>query len=355
MERQPVRGRGISENPPNRFHPVDVVRDGWRDPQDPLPRTELLRDDTKSILSWNDSPDVGFNASINPYRGCEVGCAYCYSRPFHEYLGFSAGLDFETRILVKTKAPDLLRQALSSRSWEPQVIALSGATDPYQPAERRLRITRACLEVLAEFRNPVAVITKRHLVTRDIDLLADLARHGAAAVMLSVTTLRNDVQRVMEPRGATPERRLDAIRRLSEAGIPVGVMVAPVVPGLTDHEMAAILAAAADAGASRAGFIMLRLPHGVGELFEAWLEQHFPARRGKVLGRVRDVRGGRLYDSRYGPRQRGHGPFAEQIRRMFEITCRRVGLVHGEGSALSAAAFRRPGGAQRSLFNEGDG
>jgi DNA repair photolyase len=259
---QPLRGRGASWNPPNRFERLHLEREGWTDPDDPSPETVLLDDTTRSILSRNDSPDVGFDVGINPYRGCGHGCAYCYARPTHEYLGYSAGLDFETRILVKRDAPRLLREALSSRRWKPEPIMLSGNTDAYQPVERRLRITRRCLEVLAEFRNPVAITTKSYLVTRDIDLLAELAASGAAAVTLSITTLRNEIQRVMEPRASTPARRLGAIRVLADAGIPVGVNVAPIVPGLTDHELPA-LEAAADAGASWAGYILLRLPHGV--------------------------------------------------------------------------------------------
>lgn len=349
MRSLPVRGRGSVENPPNRFHPVEVVRDGWRDSDDPLPRTQLLRDDSRSVLSWNDSPDVGFDVGINPYRGCEVGCSYCYARPYHEYLGFSAGLDYETRILVKTEAPALLRRALSAPDWRPQVIALSGATDPYQPAERRLRITRGCLEVLAEFRNPVAIITKRELVTRDLDLLSALAAHRAAAVSVSVTTLRDDLQRRMEPRASAPRRRLAAIRKLAAAGVPVGVMVAPVIPGLTDEELPAILEAVAEAGATRAAYILLRLPHGVKGLFETWLDRHVPERKEKVLNRLRSLGGGRLYDPTFGARQRGEGPFAEQLRRMFEIACRRHGLGRG-GADLSTAAFRRPPGPQLGLF-----
>ena len=216
---------------------------------------------------------------INPYRGCEHACAYCYARPTHEYLGFSAGLDFEMKILVKREAPELLRKALSARKWKPQVIGLSGNTDAYQPAERRLRLTRRCLEVLAEFRNPVAIITKSYLVSRDVDLLAELAQHNTVTVVLSVTSLNRDIQRVMEPRASIPERRLGAMRVLAEAGIPVGVNVAPVVPGLTDHELPAILGASAEAGASFSGYILLRLPHRVKDIFSTWLGQHFPDRK----------------------------------------------------------------------------
>lgn len=350
MKPLPIRGRGAAENPPNRFVPIRVERDGGN-PDDPLPRTRFFRDDAHSIIAYNDSPDVGFNASINPYRGCEHGCSYCYSRPNHEYLGLSAGLDFETRIFIKEDAPGLLRRELSSKRWKPQLLALSGVTDPYQPVERRLRLTRRCLEVLAEARNPTAIITKNHLVTRDIDLLAELREYGAIAVSLSITSLKRDLQRVMEPRTSTPERRLEAIRKLAAAGIPAGVMVAPIIPGLTDHEMPDILAAAAEAGATRAGFIMLRLPWTVAPLFEAWMERHFPERREKVLNRLRDLSDGRLYQAQFGRRQRGEGPFAEQLQQMFGIACNRLGLSRN-APPLSTVHFRRPSlGGQLSLFD----
>jgi len=335
-----LHGRGASWNPPNRFERLHVDRRGWTDPDDPAPETELLEDATRSILAHNDSPDVGFDVGINPYRGCSHGCAYCYARPTHEYLGFSAGLDFETRILVKRRAPELLREALSARSWKPRVIGLSGNTDAWQPAERRLRITRRCLEVLAEFRNPVAIVTKSYLVTRDVDLLAELARYRAVAVVLSVTSLSNDVHRAMEPRASSPARRLGAIRVLADAGIPVGVNVAPVVPGLTDHEVPDILQAAADAGATFAGYIMLRLPLGVKDIFADWLERHFPERRSKVLNRVREMRGGELDDARFGTRGRGEGPWADQMRSLFRVTRDRLGLV--APPRLSSDAFRVP-------------
>jgi DNA repair photolyase len=320
-----LKGRGVGWNPPNRFERLHVDREQWTDPDDPPPRTVLLEDATRSILSFNDSPDVGFDVGINPYRGCEHACAYCYARPTHEYLGYSAGLDFETRIMVKKQAPDLLRDALSKKSWRPRTIALSGNTDCYQPAERRLRITRRCLEVLAEFRNPVGIITKSYLVGRDVDLIGELARHQAAAVVLSITTLRPELQRTLEPRASTPARRLGAIRVLADAGIPVGVNVAPVIPGLTDHEVPAILEAAADAGASFAGMILLRLPHGVKEIFEGWLRQHAPDRADKVLNRMRELRGGKLYDARFGVRGRGEGPWADHLRSVFRVHRDRLG------------------------------
>lgn len=348
-----VRGRGVAANPPNRFERLHVDRSGWRDPDDPGPETRLLVDASRSVLSHNDSPDVGFDVGINPYRGCEHGCAYCYARPNHEYLGMSAGLDFESRILVKRDAPDLLREALSAPGWVPRPIMLSGVTDAYQPVERRLRITRRCLEVLAELRNPVAVTTKSYLVTRDADLLGELARHRAAAVVLSITTLRRELQRILEPRATTPERRLGAIRVLADAGIPVGVNVAPVVPGLTDHELPAILEAAAEAGATFANYIVLRLPWGVSDLFRDWLETHMPDRKEKVLGRLRQLREGRLYDARFGVRGRGTGPFAEQLRQLFRVHRDRLGLHRRP--ELSTAAFRRPepdAGPQLGLFDQ---
>ncbi len=335
-----VRGRGSRSNPPNRFERYHVDRSGWSDPDDPGPRTELLTDRARSVIARNDSPDVAFDASVNPYRGCEHGCAYCYARPNHEYLGLSAGLDFESRIFVKRDAPRLLREALGSPKWRPEPVLFSGVTDAYQPVERRLRITRRCLEVLAEFRNPVAITTKSYLVTRDVDVLSDLASVGGAAVTISVTSLRDEIQRSLEPRASSPGRRLGAIRVLAEAGIPVGVNIAPVIPGLTDHEIPAILEAAADAGASFAGYILLRLPHGVKEIFTDWLDAHVPDRKEKVLSRLRDLRGGRLYDARFALRGRGEGPFAEQIRGLFAVSCERFGL--NRKPTLSSAAFRVP-------------
>lgn len=348
-----MKGRGATDNPPGRFERLHVIStDEARDPEDPSPRTVLLRDATRAILSTNDSPDVGFDVTLNPYRGCEHGCIYCYARPTHEYLGFSAGLDFETRIVVKEDAPALLRKALQSPRWKPRPIAMSGVTDPYQPVERRLRLTRGCLEVLAEFRNPVALITKNHLVTRDVDLLSGLARHRAAVVSVSLTTLSPDLHRRMEPRTASPARRLAAIRCLSAADIPVRVMVAPVIPGLTDEEIPAILEAAAAAGAWGAEYVLLRLPHGVKELFADWLDVHFPDRRSRVLNRVREVSGGALYDPTYDRRMRGRGPYAEQLGQLFRVARRRVGLERALPE-LSAAAFRRsPRNGQLGLFGD---
>lgn len=345
-----VPGRGSASNPPNRFERMRYERDPDAPPDEEIaPKTVLLRDATRSIITTNDSPDVGFSASINPYRGCENGCVYCYARPYHEYIGFSSGLDFETKILVKEDAPELLRRELSSPRWQPQTLGLSGVTDPYQPAERRLRLTRRCLEVLAEFRNPVGIVTKNRFVTRDLDVLSDLASHHAAAVFLSVNSLDGRLANVLEPRATQPAGRLEAVRELNAAGVPVGVLVAPIIPGLNDHEIPAVLAAAKEAGAQCAGYVMLRLPYAVKELFEQWLEQHYPERKAKVLGLIRDLRGGKLSDSRFGVRMTGEGEYAESVRQMFALARRRVGLDKG-GPALSTAAFRRPGGTQRLLF-----
>jgi DNA repair photolyase len=352
-----IRGRGAASNPANRFERIEVEPDPETLETDaldgdaqPAPRTLYLKDTSRTVIARNDSPDVGFDRSVNPYRGCEHGCVYCYARPTHEYLGFSAGLDFETRILVKEDAPSLLRAALSSPRWDPAPIAMSGVTDPYQPVERRLGLTRGCLTVLAEFRNPVGIVTKNHLVTRDTDLLAELASVGAARVMLSVTSLEPELQRAMEPRTSSPARRLAAIETLARAGVPVGVMVAPVVPGLTDHEIPAIVRAAADAGATGAAFIPLRLPWGVAELFEEWLRSRFPDRAERVLARVREIRGGRLNDARFGARMRGEGVYAESLRALFRGATARAGL-DGDWPPLSTAAFRRPGtGEQLALF-----
>jgi DNA repair photolyase len=354
----PIRGRGAAYNPPNRFEPVEFVPDGdtldadLAEDELPLPRTQFLRDTTRTILARNDSPDIGFNVSINPYRGCEHGCIYCYARPFHEYLGMSAGVDFETKIMVKEDAPELLRGELQKKSYQPEVIAISGVTDPYQPVERRLRITRRCLEVLAEFRNPASIITKNHLVTRDVDVMRDMAAWNGIAVNLSITTLDAGLQRIMEPRTSIPARRLLAVEKLASAGVPVGIMVAPVIPAITDEEMGAILQAARDAGAQWAGWVMLRLPHAVAPLFEDWLTHHFPDRKDKVLNRVRSMRGGKLYDSKWGERGRGTGEFADQIGALFRAARRRAGYAEEMRPPLNSAAFRRPHpGGQLGFFD----
>jgi DNA repair photolyase len=349
--RRSIVGRGAAGNPKNRFERIEVEPEPKESDEESGPETVYLRDVSRSIIACNDSPDIGFDASINPYRGCSHGCIYCYARPMHEYLGFSAGLDFESKILVKQNAPDLLSKELSSSRWKPQVLAMSVATDCYQPVERRLRITRRCLEILAEFRNPVAVVTKNHLVTRDIDLLSELVRHDAAMVAISLTTLDDNLRRVMEPRTSRPARRLAAIEALAQASIPVGVMIAPTIPGLTDHEMPALLSAAAERGASFAAYTPVRLPYAVAPLFEDWLERHFPERKEKVLNRIRSMRSGKLNDPRFSTRMRGEGIFAEHVAQLFSISCRRAGIGEKKFPSLSTAAFRKDAGAQPGLFD----
>jgi DNA repair photolyase len=347
QSRAAIRGRGASWSPANRFeklhvdlNDVDVVDVDPETEERPQRGTQYFRDETKSVITRNNSPDVGFETSLNPYRGCEHGCIYCYARPTHEYLGFSAGLDFESKIMVKTSAPELLRAELESPRWQPQTLVLSGVTDPYQPVERKLGITRGCLEVLARFRNPVAIITKNRLVTRDVDLLRDLAAHNGVAVNISVTSLDSNLQRVLEPRTSSPQARLDAIRQLRSAGIPTGVMVAPIIPGLTDHEVPKIMDACAKAGAQFAGYTIVRLPWAVAPLFEHWLEEHFPERKEKVLGRIRRLRGNRLNNSQWHTRMTGEGIFADQIASMFAISSRRNRI--GARPKLSCASFQRP-------------
>jgi DNA repair photolyase len=354
----PIKGRGSADNPSGRFERFlyDDDESFVQDDPDaeggpPHPKTEYFRDHTRGIIARNDSPDVGFDASINVYRGCSHGCAYCFARPTHEYLGLSAGLDFETKIFVKEDAPALLRDALNAPSWKPTPLGMSGVTDPYQPIERKLAITRRCLEVLVEFRQPVLVITKNHLVTRDADLLTELARHRATAVYLSVTTLDAALARRLEPRTSSPAKRLEAIASLSAAGVPTGVLVAPVVPGITDHEMPKILEAAAQAGATSAGYVILRLPFGLKSLFEGWLDAHEPEKKDKVLSRLRELSEGKLYNSQWSKRQTGSGVYAEQVAQIFRVACARHGLDQNR-ETVSTAAFRRPprAGDQGELF-----
>jgi DNA repair photolyase len=337
-----VRGRGANINPPNRFEALHYETEDWCEPDGeggPV-RTQFFRDDSQSVISYNNSPDLGFDTSLNPYRGCEHGCAYCYARPTHEYLGFSAGIDFESRILVKQNAAELLTAELARRSWVPQLLVLSGVTDPYQPIERKLEITRTCLRVLADFRNPVAIVTKNHLVTRDSDLLAELAAWNAARVTLSITTLDSSLARILEPRASSPSHRLEAVAKLRDARIPVGVNIAPIIPGINDHEVPRIAEAAAKAGAESAAYTIIRLPLTVAPVFVAWLERHFPERKEKILNAIRSMRQGRLNTPDFGARMRGDGPLAEQIRQLFRVSCNRAGL--GEfRSELSTTAFRR--------------
>ncbi len=348
QSREAIHGRGASWSPANRFEKLhvdltddDVVQEDPETEERPARKTQFFRDATKTIIAHNQSPDVGFEVSVNPYRGCEHGCIYCFARPTHEYLGFSAGLDFESRIMVKMDAPRLLEEELASPKWKPQFLMMSGVTDCYQPVERKLRLTRGCLEVLAKFRNPVGILTKNRLVTRDIDVLTELARHQCVAVNFSITTLDPKLQQILEPRTSPPAARLEAVQAMREAGIPVGVMVAPIIPAINDHEIPAIVEACGKAGAQFAGHVILRLPWAVSPLFQHWLDEHFPDRKQKVLDRLREMRGGKkLYEAKWRERQIGKGVFAEQIATMFEVACRRAGM--NERPKLSASSFRRP-------------
>jgi DNA repair photolyase len=345
------KGRGAVSNPGLRFEtrreqPWD---DGWGTlaaefaELPPLPTT-LTREKARSALSWNDSPDLGFDRSLNPYRGCEHGCIYCYARPSHAYVGLSPGLDFETRLLFKPELPELLAKELAKPGYEPRPVALGANTDPYQPVERTLGITRRILEVLERFGHPVTIVTKGAGVLRDLDILQRLAARNLVHVCLSVTTLDLKLARVMEPRAASPLRRLAAITELARAGVPVGVLAAPMIPGLNDAELEKILEAAARAGASRAGYVLLRMPHEIRAMFEAWLAEHHPDRAARVLALVRETRGGALYDSRFGQRQTGTGPYAELLAQRFRLALRRYGL-DGRGSmakALDCSQFSPP-------------
>ncbi len=356
-----VRGRGAGFDPPNRFEPLTIeVEPSDPSAEDDSPvgvKTVYLIDRSRSILVENDSPDVPFRFGANPYRGCEHGCVYCYARPSHEYLGFSAGIDFESQILVKPEAPRLLREALRAGLSRGEVVCLSGNTDCYQPIERALRLTRGCLEALSDAGNPVAIITKSSLVVRDADLLASMAAKGEAVVTVTVTTLDPRLARSLEPRATSPAGRLRAIAELSSRGSPVGVNVAPVVPGLTDDEIPAVLQAAAAAGARYAGYTMLRLPGATEPLFVDWLRREAPLKAEKVLGRLRSMRGGRLHDPGFSRRMRGEGPFAELTASLFHGACRRLGLKAREPAELLNDARSSTGTKERQgvLFDDGCG
>ncbi|MBB5351321.1 DNA repair photolyase [Haloferula luteola] len=324
-----IRGRGAQGNPANRFQAlqVEVDEDAWVDEDSRPLRTEFLRDDSQEILARNSAEDLSFDYGVNPYRGCEHGCSYCYARTYHEYLGYSAGLDFESRIVVKPEAPRLLAEALARPGYRLGKISMSGVTDCYQPIERTLKLTRGCLEVMATFRQPVVLITKNALVTRDLDALRELSRWQAVAVYLSVTTLDPALARVLEPRASTPRARLEALEQLSAAGVACGVSAAPMIPGLNDHELPEILKAVKEVGGSFAAYSMVRLPGAVAEVFGDWLDHHRPGAKEKVLGRIRDAHGGRLNRNTPGERMRGTGPVAEQLRALFHASCRRLGLA----------------------------
>ena len=344
---RPIKGRGAISNRAGRFEPHQRVAadDGWPgdDGGDEVsnPETTVSVDHARSIITRNNSPDVPFDTSINPYRGCEHGCVYCYARPSHAYLGLSPGRDFETKLFYKPDAARLLQRELSRRGYRPRTIALGANTDPYQPVERRLRQTRAILEVLAEARHPVGIITKSSLIVRDLDLLAPMAASRLARVCVSVTTLDGDLARRLEPRAAAPARRLAAIRALADAGVPVSVMVAPIIPALTDHELDAILEASAAAGASHANYILLRLPGEIAGLFEEWLRAHAPGRAERVLNRVRETRGGALYQAAFGRRMTGQGEHARLLAARFARACSRYGLARRDWH-LDCSQFRPP-------------
>jgi DNA repair photolyase len=348
------RGRGAQSNASGRYEPLARIAfdDGWRS-LDELPpfKTTVQVDATRKIITRNDSPDIGFDRSINPYRGCEHGCVYCFARPTHAYLGLSPGLDFESKLFVKPEAAELLEKELSASRYEPKVIAIGTNTDPYQPIERRYKVMRRILEVLDRAGHPVGIVTKSALVLRDLDILARMAERKLAKVALSVTTLDPDLARKMEPRAATPMRRLETLRRLAHVGVPTTVMVAPVIPALNDSEMERILEAAVAAGVKEAGYVLLRLPLEVRDLFREWLMANFPDRYRHVFKLVRDTRGGKDYDSTWGKRMTGGGPYAWMIGRRFEVACEKLGL-NTTRTSLSTQHFRRPKPAteQLSLF-----
>jgi DNA repair photolyase len=354
VEHERRRGRGAQSNASGRYEPQARIAfdDGWRTLDDLPPfKTEVQVDATRKIITRNDSPDIGFDRSINPYRGCEHGCVYCFARPTHAYLGLSPGLDFESKLLVKSDAAELLERELAAPEYQPKVIAIGTNTDPYQPIERRFQVMRRILEVLERAGHPVGIVTKSALVARDIDILARMAERKLAKVALSVTTLDPQLARTMEPRAATPSRRLETLRLLSQAGIPTTVMVAPVIPALNDMEMERILDAAQAAGVKEAGYVLLRLPLEVRDLFREWLMGSYPDRYRHVMKLVRDMRGGKDYDSTWGTRQTGTGPYAWMLGRRFELACEKLGL-NRERTNLSIKHFKKPKAdtGQLSLF-----
>ena len=348
--RAPGKARGATENPPGRF-------EHWRRAQEPeahreqsAPPTEIRFERARTIVCSNDSPDIPFRRSVNPYRGCEHGCIYCYARPSHAYLGLSPGLDFETKIYAKANAAELLRRELARPDYRPEPIAFGTNTDCYQPAERRLRIMRAILELLAACRHPLTITTKSALVERDLDLLAPMARAALVRVYVSVPTLDERLARRLEPRAPSPARRIQTLAALAAAGVPCGVMVAPVVPALTDAGIENVLETAARAGARTAGWVLLRLPWELRPLFEAWLERHVPLRASHVLSLLRALRAGQVNDPRFGTRMTGEGPYAELLARRFALACRRFGLAGRDAPPLETRLFRPPAGAQGELF-----
>lgn len=354
-----LRGRGARSNAVGRYEKHarvlvdDGWDDGWRDDDLPPPsiRTEVIKDSTRTIIARNKSPDISFDQSINPYRGCEHGCIYCFARPTHAYLGMSPGIDFESRLFAKPNAAELLAKELSSPGYVPKVIAMGTNTDPYQPLEKKMRITRSILEVLRDFQHPFGIVTKSPLILRDLDIIAPMAEQGLAKVALSVTTLDRKLARLMEPRAGTPMRRLQAIKGLAEAGVPTGVMFAPVIPALNDDELEAVLAAATEVGARTAGYVLLRLPLEIKDLFREWLETSVPARAKHVMSLIRQMRGGKDYDSQWHTRMKGTGPYAEMIAKRFHMAAKRFGL-NQETRPLLLSKFKVPAraGDQLSLL-----
>jgi DNA repair photolyase len=350
---QSFKGRGALSNLAGRFDSttLQTVDDGWyQEEVVEAPSETILPDKAKSVISRNDSPDVGFEQSINPYRGCSHGCVYCFARPTHSYLGLSPGLDFETKLFYKADAAKLLEAELSKRNYKPKTFALGINTDGYQPLEKRLEVTRSVLAVLARCRHPVTIVTKSALIVRDIDLLADLAKDRLVSVSVSITSLDNDIKRTLEPRTASPEARLRVIRQLTDAGIPVSVLIAPVIPAITDHEMESILAAAHEAGAIGAGYVLLRLPYEIKTLFREWLTEHYPDRAKHVMSLINQSRGGKDYDSEFGTRMVGTGAYAQLLRTRFELARRKLGMEDAEGRhELDASLFRPPPANQAQL------
>jgi DNA repair photolyase len=351
-----IKGRGAASNPEGRFETIATTRedDGWHreDEAAPRPATMVSEERARSIISRNDSPDIGFDQSINPYRGCEHGCVYCYARPSHAYLNLSPGIDFETKLFAKTNAAERLREELGRRGYVCSPINLGANTDPYQPIERRYRLTRSILEVLAECAHPCTIVTKNALIERDLDLLVPMARANLVHAFVSVTSLDNRLSSALEPRASAPHRRLEAVARLNEAGVPCGVMVAPIIPMVTDRWIEQIVERAAAAGARSAGYTVLRLPYELKDLFREWLELHVPERAAHVMSLIRQMRGGKDNDARFGSRMRGEGELAELIRQRFRLACRKHGLERGRDVRLDTAAFRPPrkAGPQQELF-----